>query len=135
MSAWIVSRKHIDLLTAALIEHGIAPNFPDLVGQMLWQENLRSVAYRYPNDRDGERPGPVGFRDSMVESYTYRGPQDVSDSALVLKQAHCFDYQSCEHPEYADSEACTWVRKLCEKLDGERAGQSAAYNAAPWGID
>lgn len=136
MSAWIVSREHINLLVAALMDEGIVQGIsPDEIGSALWRENLRSVAYRYPNDGDGERPGPVDFRDGMVDTFTFRGPVDTSNKALVLKQAHCYDYQSCEHPEYGESIPYVWIRRLCDKLVRSGADRNGvAYDKAPWGL-
>jgi hypothetical protein len=60
MSAWVVSRDHLDLLvTAALAWDLTALPHVDETGRMLWKENLLSGAYRYPANRDGDRPGPL----------------------------------------------------------------------------
>ena len=54
MSAWIVSKDHIDLLvTAALAWEQAVPEQADHIGQMLWRENLESITYCYPDDPDG----------------------------------------------------------------------------------
>lgn len=140
MSAWIVSKRHIDLLVSAAIAHKLIDREDaDETGRMLWRECLTSVAYRYPNDADGERPGPVAFRDADVDAYTWE-PYAVEDPYLVLKQAHCYDYQSCEHPGYADSSASNLMDALCEAIDAsadlpaELPRPCPAYDAAPWGV-
>ena len=72
MSAWIVSRKHIDYIVAAAIQAELISMSPDETGRMLWRECLASVAYRYPGDTgNGDRPGPVDFKDSDVDTYTW----------------------------------------------------------------
>lgn len=135
MSAWIVSREHIDALVQGLVESEIVVRDPSEVGRALWAECLTSVAYRYPNDGDGERPGPIGFRDDDVSTYTYTRPAQRLGLAALLKQASCYDYQTCEHPEYPDSEPYKWIKLLTEHL--KRAGvreAGAEYDDAPWGL-
>ena len=119
MSAWIVSKKHIDLLVAAAKNR-----HPDALGQMLWAENHKSVNYRYGE----KRPTPP---------YTFTPPTEPIDQILLLKQIHCYDYQSCEHDGWERSEAY----KLCKKLEAACLAalppgveDSPEYSQAPWGI-
>src|SRR6516162_2833567 len=103
MSAWIVSRQHIDVMVDAAIRNGlIEPSQADEVGRMLWKENLVSVAYRYPRDKGGKRPGPTDFRDADVETYTFTPlPKEIVDvwnlnpDAALAKTVGCYEYQSC----------------------------------------
>lgn len=149
MSAWIVSRAHIDVLVQALTaEAGLAGRgkilmdaetgefsraelSPDEIGRELWRENLRSVIfYRYPRDTDGDRPGPLDFKDSDVDTYTYREPARVMSDAEVCKAASCFDYQSCEHPGWETSRANKWIETLMS-----RHHVAAIPDDVPWGFD
>ncbi|MGW4527793.1 hypothetical protein [Amycolatopsis sp. NPDC004378] len=143
MSAWIVASGHIDVLVHALAQYEVVA--PDLgaegfreLGQKLWQENHTSVNYRY----DENTPTP---------RYQLRTTEATLDPVVVLKALRCFDYQSCEHPGWTDSDA----NKLMEALHaaildrhpdlGERVngpfGQThryttlPAWDSAPWGID
>jgi hypothetical protein len=106
----------------------------DETGRMLWRENLKSVAYRYPDDGDGDRPGPDAFRDSDVDSYTWAKTKLLNGAALY-KTLACYTYQSCEHPDWADSEA----QALTARLMPERAKLESWRHAAldndtiPWG--
>ena len=53
MSAWIVSNQHIALLVEAIYRHEVPlenPLGPDELGQLLWDENYKSVNYRYDNN-------------------------------------------------------------------------------------
>ena len=69
------------------------------VGQVLWDENVKSVNYRY----DEYRP---------AESYHYK-PFPVSlTPANVLGLINCLSYQSCEHPEWEDSEAYAILQSI-----------------------
>lgn len=90
------------------------------VGAMLWAENERSVNHRY--DEEGIEEPYVYQR--------YKGAPDLSPT-VVLKLISCYEYQSCEHPEWKQSEAFAFCQSLRKAVIGELAG----YDAAPWGID
>jgi hypothetical protein len=135
MSAWIVSKTHIDGLVQSGIEaEMVEPDHADEFGRMLWRENLASVAYRYPDDADGDRPGPVEFHDSDVDEYQYRpldGEPGITRRAahVVNAAAGCYDYQSCEHPGYEHSKARLFAHALYKLTEQDRRDD------APWGID
>jgi len=137
VSAWIVSRAHIDVLVQGLAEsEHVTDVDPDEVGRELWRENLRSVAYRYPGDGDGERPGPIDFRDADVDTYTYRRPAQKIELPGLLQAVACYQYQSCEHREWEASEAYRWTQQLREAL--ERNPDVAAEQHSgdhPWGYE
>ena len=111
MSAWIVSRDHLDLLlTAAVAWELAAPDDTDRLGRMLWTQNLASVAYRYPADRDGDSPSDV--RDRRAATYRFRRYPGRIDPQVVATAADSFTYQSCEHPGWVASPARDWVARL-----------------------
>ena len=133
MSAWIVMNRHIHVLVQAATrptEFGplrfsfqphdpedstrvsVVCTQPDALGRMLLRENIASVAYRYPDDTFDELPGSF----SVVE---------------VLKAIDCYEYQSCEHPQWKHSEAHAFCAALRRRLIGTLPG----YDEAPWGID
>ncbi|GAA4259848.1 hypothetical protein [Dactylosporangium darangshiense] len=113
MSAWIVSRDHLDLLITAAVAWSLTTTGDaDDIGRTLWRENLASVAYRYPADRDGTRPAPHGFRDRDVDTYRFRPYPGRIDPEVVTAAAASLEYQSCEHPGWPDSTACRWVHEL-----------------------
>ncbi|WP_433616811.1 hypothetical protein ACQP2P_15895 [Dactylosporangium sp. CA-139114] len=113
MSAWIVSRDHLDLLITAALAWGLtSTDETDDIGRTLWRENLASVAYRYPSDRDGTRPAPHGFRDRDVDTYQFRPYPGRVDPDVVTAAAASLEYQSCEHPGWPDSAARRWVHEL-----------------------
>lgn len=128
MSAWIVSKAHIDIIVRGLIDRAWLSMDADEAGRMLWAENLRSVAYRYPNDGDGERPGPTRFRDSDVETYTYTDPMYGPSDAELDRAIGCYSYQSCEHPEWEESDAYEVVECARRALGIPENGGSG-----PWG--
>jgi hypothetical protein len=131
MSAWIVTQKHIDyMVTAAVAAEVIGSSDADATGRMLWRECLRSVAFRYPSDGDGDRPGPMGFRDADVERYQWQETAILTGGALA-KTVGCYDYQSCEHPEYSLSAAYRLVREL-SRISGRDDGVEYPDDV-PWG--
>jgi hypothetical protein len=155
MSAWIVSRAHIDALVLAGVQWGtIADPTPEKLtelGRMLWAENLTSVAYRYPNDTgNGDRPGPINFRDNDVKTYTAPTAELLLLSAAgIVNAIDCYDYQSCEHPQWRDPDnpAASYTRTLRKTVlatfppnslqtgyDGIKL-YPPGYDAAPWGVD
>lgn len=94
------------------------------VGQMLWDENVKSVQARYPGDR--ELPGPIDcdyqYSNSVPLFYVFAPVQ-------VIKACDCYAYQSCEHDEWKTSEAKAYIDALrltaCRHLPG--------YEDARWG--
>lgn len=73
------------------------------VGAMLWAENVRSVNHRYAEDE-------------WEEVYEYRGLMGQVDPIIVLNAINCYEYQSCEHPEWERSEAYAFIQALRAKM-------------------
>ena len=142
MSAWIVSKAHIDRMVKTAIAWGIAPRDKSYneLGRMLWVENLNSVKYRYPNDTSGKRPGPSGLTDEDIENYEYDGGDELTP-VEALSASRCLDYQSCEHDEWPASDA----RKFLDIFEIEAVARdgrpletildSSEYDRAPWGFE
>src|ERR1035437_9278524 len=109
MSAYIVSKAHIDaLITAAgsvnyaehnsglswYVHHELSYSDRERaseVGAMLWAENLTSINYRYPDtvEDTSNCPGPVGFGPETVDEYTFRPTARLS-VVTVLKAIACY---------------------------------------------
>lgn len=127
MSAFMVSKQHIDHMVAAAIKQNlIEPADADETGRMLWNENLKSLKARYPGDGDGERPGPVDFRDRHVTEYVFTSPGIDLTPGGVAKTVGCYSYQSCEHRGWEASEAFA----LCQKMVPEKIPYD---DSVPWG--
>jgi hypothetical protein len=101
----------------------------DEVGRMLWTENVCSVAARYPDDDCSSRPGPVS-EDIDLEAieYVWRNPHYTPTAGEVLKAIACYEYQSCEHDGWRESEA----RRFCAALE---SAVCATLYEGPWGWD
>ena len=157
MSAYIVPREHIALLVeVARIgprRHEVAPGTAwygprwsgpdgldpnvddrtgsaDRIGTMLTAENVRSVAYRYPGETrlPGTYPNGEGDWIAPYVHDPYRRRIGQPSAVQVLKAIGCYEYQSCESPDWEQSEAFAFCdalrRSLIHCLDG--------YDAAPW---
>lgn len=149
MSAYVVDRRHIDALVRVALEGPAdrAPEYPgdawsfsafyadvdgelerfevrretaDDLGRMLWVENVRSVAYRYPADGPNDRPGPIGFTDAEAEAYAYPrfplGPPRHLTTGEALKAADGLDYQSCETLDWRSTPAAAFLTALREHV-------------------
>lgn len=123
MSAWIVSKPHIDylvMIATSIGDRGASIEQRNRIGQVLWTENARSVAYRYSAAPSSE-----------VEDYDHAFPGvEAFEPVKGLKLIDCYEYQSCEHPEWSDSEA----KRICAQLRSICIRRLAGYDAAPWGI-
>jgi hypothetical protein len=140
MSAYQVHADTIDLLVAAADRWRLT--FPsrsdvphqgsdlhvcshrDEAGQLLTDENARSVAYRYDDeDRTPEIP----------YSYTYldldRAAVGIPVPVLVLGSVRCLRYQSCETPDYATTRAAI----LLDRIEAEACRRLIDTHESPWG--
>lgn len=147
MSAYIVDRETIRYLVQSGIEAGFQHHLgrkmrwyhdgvshwlddrnATEVGQMLWDENIASVAYRYPDSIPEGLPGPVNdsgysyFHEDIAVGYRW-------DPVQILKAADCYQYQSCEHPGWWNSSAREFIDVL-RKLAWTKV---AGYEDAEWG--
>lgn len=138
MSAWIVSKKHVDLMVAGITRgtrDGVLKadeRDADKMGQMFVTENVASVSYRYPDDKPDELPG---CGDYHLTPYRFEDPQYQPTAAELLSAIDCYCYQSCEHEAWADSIAraqCEWV---AAEIRAARPNVDAEKNAQPWGWD
>src|SRR5581483_9476890 len=161
MSAWLVSKRHVDVLVSAALQfpqHGSKLRFrirdvptkpsdyakgepwgptaiktfnermtevtrtnASDVGQMLWTENHKSLRHRY-TDADESWP---------AEQYDFAEIHGRLDPVVVLKAIDCYEYQSCEHPEWEESAAYS----LCDALRRVAIARLPGYESAPWGLD
>ena len=144
MSAFIVQPEHAGLLAvwatqnnSALreLEKGEPLLTAQAVAQELIVENIKSVAYRYPGDTDGNRPGPCLRDVQIVEAaalwaghYQQEGlPENVAP-LTIAKLADCLEYQSCEHEGFKTSLAQRQINEIRSRVLTLLPG----YSRAPW---
>jgi len=123
MSAFIVPHAHIDALVSWAVHHRV-PLFPAgitpaVVAAFLFEENCRSVDYRY---------GEVNPRDYRYENRP--GARELSP-VQILKACNCLEYQSCEHPDWEDSRA----RACLASIRAQAVRMLPGYEDADWTLD
>lgn len=146
MSAYICSPEHFAALAAFAVKsskNGVISEWRDhsdptatarKVATELARENIRSVATRYPGDR--ELPGPdmspaeiMQAAANLAESYYWRPP--TLSPVDLLKMCQGYAYQSCETQDWRDSLAhrqIEWIESSCYSM-------LPGYDAAPWSYD
>lgn len=127
MSAWIVSKPHIDCLVQAMIVEGIVPmEQADETGQVLWEENVISVQYRYRGESRLTLPGPIEYTDPAT--YKFTGVEAPLDDLIVWRQLDCYEYQTCEHEGWRQGyERCDHAD--AQLLVGERRPARVLHDA------
>lgn len=133
MSAFIVTDNHIHALVGYAIRHdvsyrvngnrvAITENNADEIGQILVDENYRSVHQRY-----AERT--KGYFGDAESGYKFKR-QPLPDAVTMIKAVHCFEYQACETDDWEKSIA----HSICEAIIDAAIRKLPGYDAAPWGI-
>ncbi|MFV0434265.1 MAG: hypothetical protein ACK5LO_09825 [Leucobacter sp.] len=70
----------------------------EAVGVMLMAENRRSVDYRYDEQE--------------IEEFYTHGPSSRREPIEILKAISCYEYQSCETPDWGQSESASFCQAL-----------------------
>lgn len=126
MSAFIVDYNHINYLMNAALSRLNAIHFngrevdkeyAQAIGQMLWDENRRSVDYRYTETSEQD-----GYELRRTHLHHF-------DPVQVLMSIKCLEYQSCEHPGWEGSDAQSFLRVLLSHTITSLPG----YRDAKWG--
>jgi hypothetical protein len=140
MSAFLVTRTHIDLLVFAwskasggrreaiqfwdpATERRIEIETDSDLGRMLWRENMLSLAARYDD--------PIDQPTLDAYSYTYRGSFLQTSVVTMLKAIACYEYQACEHEGWNTSKS----KAYCEALRDGLISKLPGYSDAPWGVE
>ena len=88
------------------------------IGQMLWDENYLSVNHRYDKEQQSQ----------IYEFSWYKGKLE---SLQILKAINCYEYQTCEHLGWEDSEAYAF----CDALRRLAIYHLPRYNKMIWEIE
>jgi hypothetical protein len=141
MSAFLVDEIHINLIVTAAIDLGLVANLPpandgvtitaanaEAFGRMLWAENARSVAYRYPRDDHGEL-------NAEVAGYRFKRYPPLTPHAAA-KIIAAYNYQACETPDYDETPAAYAVAAFAPLLPVySGANERPEFARIPWGVD
>lgn len=116
MSAFVCMPEHLGALAAAMAHYEIDFDI-ERMAEVLAKENIRSVAFRYPSDPDGGRPGPCLYDHEIVQFavayavHYHRHGLPVNGRDLI-NMIRCYEYQTCETPDWEQTEAVEKVRML-----------------------
>lgn len=147
MSAYLVTLEHIQYLIEAGKHYGML--IPDekadfghiqlknasqekleAFGQMLWDENVKSVEGRYPDCKGKELPGEwLGVPMDDRRFFRVGSFWTHFDPLQVIAACKCYAYQSCEHKEWEESQA----HKYTEGLIGAACSHLPGYDKTIWG--
>lgn len=120
--------KRLPEATATLNEVALANVYADI----LYQENVRSVWSRYPNDKRGDLPGPVDDAGHVtITSRDMHNPAlmiQTIKAAGLLKMCDCLEYQSCETDDYRQTVAF----ELLDNIRGAAIRCVPGYDDGPW---
>ena len=122
MSAYIVSRNHVDYLIKFGLAQKQGTDDEELrflteesathVGQMLFDDCVKSVQYRYDHVSRDQLPCKEG--PPWIYAFD-RASLYVFDPCQVDVSLNCFDYQACEHPGWTKSESRAFIEMLDRK--------------------
>jgi len=128
MSAFTVTNTHINALVRYASRHKLSVPYGHVsvrlnvseheqeVAQLLLDENIKSVNYRYSETETG-----------YIE---YDRGAPILSAIQAIKAAQCLRYQSCEHPTYEGSIA----QLLVEAIISDAIPRLEGYNEAQWAI-
>ena len=128
MSAFIVSKTHIDsILTAALAYRveGLTRETATDRGRELWLANVASVAHRYPQDREHNEAAR-----RIAEVYVHR-QVTVPGIVKAAKLIDSLDYQCCELDIWCGSPEHAFLNTIREALLRALPG----YESAAWTLE
>lgn len=98
----------------------------DRIGQMLIDENVESVGCRYEGSDLVNLPGPNTAEWLIPFKFVYT--MERLPAIETLKIIACYEYQSCEHDGWKDSEA----KCFCNALIKNAIQRLPGYEEAPW---
>lgn len=143
MSAFVVSKEHIDLIVHAVLyppvediptvqsfradiagivarnsKHDLG--FATNLGRLLIEQNVRSVLYRHRGD--------YSMIPEYANNYSFTPLPFQPTHAEIMKALHCYEYQSCETPDWDLTPAYAIVERIGWFLSHTLPG----YEEAPW---
>lgn len=124
MSAFICDDRHISALACYAVENGLlegqTPNSDktdqEIVASLLHAANVESVNARYSEST--EEPFEFGFVETRM-----------TPAVQVIKAAHCYQYQACEHGGWEGSRA----HRITDAIIAHAIQRVSGYGDAMWG--
>lgn len=131
MSAFLIGPQTMHAVVTAILDHRrtfagercAAPGAGDRIGRKLYALNREALRQRYGDRFEGE------------PSYTFRPAAEIAPIAR-WKCLHCLLYQ-CSEGDVPDTELFRALDALDDWIAARNSfdDRSAAYTAAPWGVD
>ena len=122
MSAYVVSDETITAIVRGALKYlptSYRRDDRDLLGQMLVDENYRSVNYRYDEDTK-----PHKFQFKNLKKF---------DDGILFGCMRNYNYQSCETEDYFSSDAYYLLQNIQREMLEARLETEGLE--MPWGID
>jgi len=141
MSAFIISNNHALLIAIAHLSdytHGgdnTILKYPrpfEVIkeARALLAENIKSVNHRYPDNENFEETKAIlsglNIDEKGIKLLIHRRA-----AIDIIKQIHCYTYQSCEHDGWETS----WSYATCKETTDKLIPHIAGYESASWGIE
>lgn len=159
MSAYLVTPEHIGVLAQyaaqapnpVSVPHGSEREMETRVetfARLLGQANIDSVEHRYPDTAENGAGVEFGGVDSNTD-YLLRCRMEarrlldrrghlfadrLMRAVMILKMCDCYEYQSCETPEwYGQPAHKNPARAVLEAIRSRAINSLPGYEDAPWG--
>lgn len=134
---WRVDPRYVNGLTHPEAAQRGLENFnpyelATLYADTLFQENIRSVRARYPDDKRDSLPGPCILPlHIVVKSSHFNDCRWVLEPVAILKMCDGLEYQSCETEDWKE----TVAYRLLQAIRRAAIRALPGYEAAPWDYD
>jgi len=121
MSSFICAPEHIGALGA--IYNKMFGDDAALTAVLLAKQNIRAVVDRYPEDKDGDRPGSGGLKDAEIILEACQWARHYANVGLpfsredIANMVSCYSYQASDADDWGDSEAEAITHRIVEGLD------------------
>jgi hypothetical protein len=131
MSAYIVQPETIQTIAtaaaAALEAHGLpmAPTAWERMIDDLCTNNVASIAYRYPDTAGHEVEAFTNMHPRIWRARAARRLPECPAAAEIASACRCYQYQSCEHPEWQESTARALVEAIRAKAEATALEEAA----------
>ena len=148
MSAYMVDKGHVAYLVESIIFRDLS-RWPDrreawhqvaatALGQLLWDENQRSINARYPSTVGNMDSAPGVYATEGYKPYAHPSPflleqLPAPEAVQILKAIDCYAYQCCETEDWESSVACAIIGSLREQTMPRVQDYHHARKDAEWG--
>lgn len=134
MSAYLVSKSHIDALVTLGSLHKVIPygsrTYTTDMGKTLIRANVESIEARYPDTKGHPQEMPGCYIDAETYTHALYAKHTNLTPAAGLKAISGYEYQACEHKGWNGSVA----QVFCDSLRHALIRALPGYSSADWEI-